>query len=71
MNSYDYPYDDFARDIDAVVIPLNAADHNYLQQAMRARRHLQATYPIEIDRVERGAVLMMSHEFHAASRGGV
>ncbi len=69
MGSYVYPYTDFARDIDAVMIPLNAADHDEMQQMMRVRHHVQAMYPSEVDRVERGSALMISMSYmqrHAA-----
>lgn len=70
MESYDYPYAEFTRDFDAVIVPLNAAPPDDMQQSMRVRQYIQRIYPDKIDRVERGSALMMCLSYinrHAAA----
>ncbi len=55
MTSYDYPYSDFARDFDAGLASENSAALDEMQRMMAVRRHIRATYPSDVDRVERGA----------------
>ncbi len=63
MATYDYPYSDFARDFDAVLPSPNSVTLDYMERLMRVRRYIHATYPSNVDRVERAGALGVAWDF--------
>lgn len=63
MALYAYPYDEFARDYDAICAPLNAATRTFAHHLHTVRDYINATYTEQLDRIERGAALNMIATF--------
>ena len=58
MSAYEYPYQEFSRDIEAILPSPNAVSADYAQLLATIQRYVARTYLTRIDQLERGTALL-------------